>query len=46
VRVGKVVDPLAPLVSVPAVVAALVVGADGPGDLGAVLTNAHLVTLK
>ena len=44
--VGEVVDPFAPLVSVPTVVAALVVSADGPRNLCAVLTNADFVALQ
>ena len=44
--VGEVVDPFAPLVSIPTVVAALVVSADGPRNLCAVLTNADFVALQ
>jgi hypothetical protein len=42
----KVVDPLAPLVRVASVRTAFVVGANGSGDFGAILTHAHFVTLK
>jgi hypothetical protein len=46
VGVGEIVHPFAPLVRVPTVAAALVVGPDGTGDLGAVLTHADLVALE